>query len=450
MSWLLPPAVGVLLGFLLGVLVLARIARAFVLGRGSPVSRAAAEEAGSLGTQLIAMRAASVLPAEGTEAARRLQGVVAGIFRGVLGSRGTIYAVRNAVSRLVTNVASRGVGDTARQVGVESLLSEKVLAALGSERNRSAIAESAGGLVSREAGAAMDDEVIQGFTQVLESALPDLAEAVVRWLESPETRADLSVRGRELLPRIIEKLTDLQKLFLGAAQFDRRLNEKMPEIVDETVAALEKMARDPIQQARILGVFSDALRGWRSTLSEGGPGGTDRAQAGRERLAVGVSRLVDRALGRLSDPGRRKEVAARASAGLDQDPRRLGLFARETLGLRDQEVAEAMSDWLLRLLTGPEVADRLASGLVGSVLSRAHEQQDITLASALGVGNAAQAEVEALIRSRAPGLVHQALGRLMDAPTRRRGLGLALGALGAAAGLLAGVAADLLRAWGLA
>ncbi|HTO21498.1 MAG TPA: hypothetical protein VMQ10_03400 [Spirochaetia bacterium] len=394
------------------------------------------------------MTAASLLPAEGTDLARRLEGTVADVLTGVLGSRQTIYAVRNAVSTLVAGVAARSVGETARQLGMETLLSLNALPALAAPGSRAKVSAAAGRLVSERAGAAMDDRVISGFSDVVQSAVPDAAEAVVRWLRSEETRAYLAERGRELLPRIIGKLTDLQRLFLGAAQLDRRLNERMPEIVDETVAALEKMVRDPRQQDRVAGIVSDAARGWWDSLGVPGDGAAV-AQDRRQKLSRAASGLVDGLLARMEDPSERARLAARISARLLEDHRTLGAFARDTLGIREHDIVERTSDLVLRFLTSPDAARGAAARLLQLVLGRITEQPEITLGAALGLGDPARREVEETLRSVGAGLVQRTMPWMREGPSGR-GLDLLLGAFGAAVGLVAGAGADLLRAWGLA
>ena len=451
LHWALPPVAGAVLGFILGSLLLGRVTRAVLRGRFSRVGSASGPADGSpvsSDSGFLAMTAASLLPAEGTDLARRLEGTVADLLTGVLGSRETIYAVRNAVSTLVAGVAARSVGETARQLGMETFLSLNALPALAAPGSRAKVSAAAGRLVSERAGAAMDDRVISGFSDVVQSAVPDAAEAVVRWLRSEETRTYLAERGRELLPRIIGKLTDLQRLFLGAAQLDRRLNEKMPEIVDETVAALEKMVRDPRQQDRVAGVFSDAARGWRDSLGGLGEGGAV-AQDRRQKLSRAASGLVDGVLSRLEDPSERARLAARVSARLLEDHRTLGAFVRDTLGIREHDVVERTSDLVLRFLTSPDAARGAAARLLQLILGRMTEQPDITLGAALGLGDPARREVEETLRSVGAGLVQRTMPWMREGPSSR-GLDLLLGAFGAAVGLVAGAGADLLRAWGLA
>ena len=449
LPWLLPGACGTLIGFLLGAFVLGRAARAAIRGSRARIARTAAGSAGPLASHILAAKAAAVVPARGSPSARRVEEAIAGMLTGMLGSRGTIYAVRDAVGRLIGGLAARGVSDVARDLGIQRLLADKILAALAAEPNRRSIAAAAGAFVAAQAGSGVDDAVIRGLSGVVDSAVPQAADAVVRWLRSPETREDLSVRGRELLPRILEKLSDLQKLFLSAAQFDRRLNEKMPEIVDETVRALEKMVRDPRQQQRVAAVFEDAARGWRDSLlaDPAAPGRTQNEP--QQRLSDAVSSLVDRFLDRLGDPVEREALAARAGARLQDDRRLLGAFLREQAGLTEQDIVEAVSDRVLRVLTSPQTARTLAGHLYGLLLSRAGEDPDATIGSVLGIDEARREELEAMLGFAAPVLVERVLPGILDQRSSRRAMDLFLAACGAGLGLAVGLALSLLGAVGV-
>ena len=210
----------------------------------SAIARAATNGVEALTQWALSLRVGDLAPEKGSPAAASLERAIAESLKGVLGSRAVIYAVRDLVSQIVAGLAARKVSEVSKEIGLPGFLAGKLLPALSREDNRQAVARAAATLVAEQAGTALGDEVLREISGVFESYVPEAADALVRWLRSVETRAYLSERGRELLPRILEKLSDLQKLFISAGQFDRRLNEKMPEIVDDTIMAAEKMVRD--------------------------------------------------------------------------------------------------------------------------------------------------------------------------------------------------------------
>ncbi len=407
--------------------------------------KAAADRAGDVTSWLLSMPLAKILPARGSAGAKQMERVVAGAVARMLASRETIYAVRDIVSNTVRAVASRPVAEVSRELSIPEILSDRLLPAVSEERRRTAFAEASGQLVAGQAGLAINDEVVREVAGVVETALPSASEALVRWLESTETRTELSGRARELLPRILEKLTDLQKLVLTAGQFDRRLNEKMPEIVDEIVRTLEQMARDPRQQQRLVGVFSDAARGWRDSLLIAPAAGKPQGAA-REKLARAWSVLLGRLIGTLEDPEQRKRIAAVAAAALDNDRRTLGAFVRETLGIREEEAVERICAHVLGFLTRPETARELSERLVG--LLAPDGETAVTVRDALRLDSARASDVEESIHAALPSVVERALPAVGRAVAENRGLGRLLGLLGAGAGLGAGLVVIALKSLG--
>lgn len=75
---------------------------------------------------------------------------------------------------------------------------------------------------------------------------------VTEWLESESMRAQIEGRGRALLKRILEKLSALQRFFVVATQYDRTLDEKMPEIIDDALAAMKDAISDDLTRQKML------------------------------------------------------------------------------------------------------------------------------------------------------------------------------------------------------
>jgi hypothetical protein len=449
LPWLLPPALGALAGWLVGRFALPPLAARLVLRQRRSIVEAAAGRADAIGSWILSLPLARILPSRGSAAGEKLQAALAGALGGLLGSRETIYAVRDLVSGLVSGVSARPVSEVWKELALQDLLSDRVMQALSDEKRRKAIADASGALVARQAGMALSDELVGDLSTLVRTAMPQASDALVHWLESPETRADLSERGRELLPRILEKLSDLQKLFLSAGQFDRRLNEKMPEIVDETVRALEKMARDPAQQERIVGVFSDAARGWRDSLlvtPADRQGGENNA---RKALADVSAHVVERLLGTMEDPEQRRRIAGLAGAQMERDGRTLGAFARDTLGIREQDVTEMICDRVLRFLTSPSTAADLSRRVLELLVPGGSDPGRTTVAQALRIDAPGRKEFDASLRAAIPQAVETALPALTRAFTGSAPAVSVLGLLGAAAGLCAGLVVIAMKAFGI-
>ena len=88
-----------------------------------------------------------------------------------------------------------------------------------------------------------------------DAAYPMVVDAVHRFLMQDETRSELEIRGRVFLRDAMLRLSIMQRFFVSAANYDRTLAEKMPEIVDDLVASLEEALRDEKTRSR----FAEAV-----------------------------------------------------------------------------------------------------------------------------------------------------------------------------------------------
>ena len=92
-------------------------------------------------------------------------------------------------------------------------------------------------------------ELFEGREKFLSDRLPSAAEklypaftqAVLDFLRQQDIRRELESRGRIFLRNILLKLNTFQRLFLSAGQYDQKLEEKMPEIIDELVMSAENL-----------------------------------------------------------------------------------------------------------------------------------------------------------------------------------------------------------------
>ena len=448
-SWLLPPVCGAVVGGVLGFFLLGRLVFSRLSGSHSAAARAAANGVSDITSRGLALRAGDFLPARGSSAALSLESAIAGLLAGLLSSRSLIYTVRGLVSEVVSGLSKRIVSDVAKDLGLSSFLADRLLPALSSERSRRTIARDAGALLAEHAGAGFSDEVLHGFSGVFESYVPEAADAVMRWLRSEETRATLAERGRELLPHILGQLSDVQKLFISAGQFDRRLNEKMPDIIDETIAAVERIVRDPRQQARIVGQFEESTRGWRDSLraapAGAGAAGADGENTARAKLAASASSVVTSFLERVEDPAMRGTIAGLAGKGLLEDRRTVGAFAGEVFGISDSDIAELVSARVLAFLVRPETSKAVARQICGLLFSFAEEHAGASAGEMLGMDEQKKRSLDQALRARVPRLVEVLLPPAVEAIRRTMRPARSGAAIGAGMGLAIGLILDFLR-----
>ncbi|MDR1230916.1 MAG: DUF445 family protein [Spirochaetaceae bacterium] len=120
-------------------------------------------------------------------------------------------------------------------------------------REREVLAKSIGAMVARElltpeiirSRLEQDDvrqllmEVAAKLADKIDGYYPKLRAHLVQFLKKPETHRELEAFGHRFLSGVMQKLNPVQKLFASIANYDQKLTEKMPEIIDDLIENID-------------------------------------------------------------------------------------------------------------------------------------------------------------------------------------------------------------------
>ena len=176
-------------------------------------------------------------------------------------------AVSAAVSALgKKTIAELAGGDRAALVKlISARLSSALSTTLADSRAEESLAESLGRFVDslvkegKSLASVLPSGTVDGVKRIVEAAYPSLIDAALRYLARREVRAELESHGRVFLRDAILRLNVFQRFFLSAAQYDRTLDEQMPEILDDLILHLTGAARGEKGKARFVAAVGDAL-----------------------------------------------------------------------------------------------------------------------------------------------------------------------------------------------
>ena len=205
---------------------------------------------------------------------------------------------------------------------------------------------------------------IARLADLLPRSYQPILDSLVQFLRQPETRKELALHGRELIKKILNRLSLFQRLVVSAAQYDRNLNENMPAIVSDVVDSLERAGRSPDTMTRIVAVFRSKLAEW---------GETGVATLGKS-LSVDLAELADRAVTAGLELLGRQDVVDRASGSVIEFLERRSSDTMEelvtaTLGADGNEVKERVLSLVDRWLERPDAAPKIAE-YVSELISR--------------------------------------------------------------------------------
>ena len=433
LPWLAPPVLGALIGaavnaagvrILLGPGSRARMARSLgslVAGsvateqslRAAVNSPAARERiiraVSSLSDQLLSMPLAALAGKDRPSLQKSIEDTLAGVLQGLFSSRAMINSLRGVLSDLTASWSGRRTAEIIESLGMGAMITGRLLPFFANPARRDRLSQGLAAVLADKAGDILSDDVIAGLSVAAEPVLPLAAERLAAWLQTEDVRSLLAARGRELIPRILEKLNEFQRFLLSAAQYDKRLTEKMPEIVDDTVRTLQEVARDPAQQRKLLALAVDIVRDWRrSLLAEEGrsvPGGA------RASLKGGATTVLARALSTLEDPKAGAGLSHALLTGLFAPNQTLGGFLRESFDLQEPQIVDFLSERALRFLTAPSTARKAARALSEFVLRSLADSAETTIGAFLRVDGDRKRRLDSFLAERLVVLVD---GRLPE------------------------------------
>lgn len=317
-------------------------------------------------------------------------------------------SVRSLTAAGLHRLADLRLGQVLSGPQAASLVAERLLPSLAEPGNRRRLA----GWVQdwlkrkREAPAAspLPPGVSGALQELVRGFLPPLLDRLFDWLDSEDERRELAERGKLLLREAFARLNVLQKFLLTASQFDRRLEQRMPEIVTDALRALRgygqrEQTRESLSRAAVA-----ALELWRRQPAVGG--GAEAGPAGRAvegLLAVLEGEEVRRSLG--------AGVERLLGRWLD---RPLGELAKSALRLEEPEAAEWVSRRLLSYLARQETAEAVAAELVGFTRRFLRENQASSLRQLLRVDEGLQARAGAWLSVQLLRIVDQRLPALLE------------------------------------
>jgi len=326
-------------------------------------------------------------------------------------SRSFIHGVRSIIGRVIHSVGEKRVGELVGESEVGMVVVERLVPLVSRPESRGKIAEAVEAwLEQRRQGeehleSLVSAELTGVLADLLATLLPSLFDALFRWLDQEQVREQMNHRGKRLLRTVLEKLNMLQRFLISAGQFDRALEQKMPEIVEEAVVTLRSYAYEEQTLKGLKDVLERAFSRWR-----------DRPAA--ELFAQVPPGLAADLVGRFLERAGEEKTRRRIAAGID---RLLGKVADRTLGeiltrslrIPEQETVDYVSTKVLEFLSRKETSRAIATEVVSFSRRFMEEHQQNNIAELLHIEPALQkragaylaAQLIRIIDARLPGFI---------------------------------------------
>ena len=369
---------------------------------------------------LLDSRAAGLLPRPGAQPGP-LSRLVSGAWASLASSEAFRSALEEALRKALLDAGSmplsRFLGpELARELasivvgrgGVEALRARLRAALEAAYAEPGEGAASARGSPSPSIGSLLPAEAAEPLVRALAEGLYRAALPVLEhFLNSPEVKVEIGFYAKDVIRSAIGRLSLLQRFIVGAAQYERNLSEGMPETVDSLVEAAMALLREPAMAER---AAQAACRAYEKAQESS----FGRALAGLVARSTAEAAL-DAALDALAERG--PEVAERAAAlaGSKAGASLHGFLG--SFGLPAEELSARAAAAVSRALTtagGGSASRILGSSLAAFVEALGLGFGDASLAQAIGAGPGLRAELSSLLADRALAILAEEAGRIVE------------------------------------
>jgi uncharacterized membrane protein YheB (UPF0754 family) len=315
-----------------------------------------------------------------------------------------------AIEKAVSGVFSFSAGDLISSFPSEEDTGTSIaLAGSSSPQAREAAIRIIERLTDADAGSALHgmidrwfDERIAGHGPISEAFpldLPEMVDALFEifyptvvsglgdFLQRPEIRKELEFRGRFFIRDVVGKLSFIQRLFVTAAQYDRTLDEKMPEIVDGLIESIVETASDGLNERRFREAFRDSIEEWTrtdfSSFMEGQPTNM------RER----IHEAVDSIMASLGKGSNRERAITTVGGFIDSlRDKRLGTILA-LAGITEKALVTFILPRVLGAMKDPSVPARFSVKILEFVSRYATINKTRNFAQVFGIGDERRREI---------------------------------------------------------
>lgn len=105
----------------------------------------------------------------------------------------------------------------------------------------------------------LPDNIEPVVNNALLHLFPHLANALLSFLQEKDTREQLEKRGRGFMKDAILRMNVFQRFFISAAQYDKTLEERMPDIIDDLVKHIRRFLDEEDTPHRFSSTLSKKL-----------------------------------------------------------------------------------------------------------------------------------------------------------------------------------------------
>ena len=226
---------------------------------------------------------------------------------------------------------------------------------------------------------------------------------VIEWLESDSMRSQIESRGRVLLKKILDKLSALQRFFVLATQYDRTLDEKMPEIVNDVLATVKETVADEVTRSKMLTTIRENIDQLRERT-------IDEVNI-RFDVTARLAKALESVQNTIAEDPAGNSLKAVLRAIVNQlEHRSIESFLEHALTVED--AADYLSDLVLNSVQ--DSADRISKTAIENISEIIDKSGQTRIGSLLGITAEAKEKLDNSLSSMAEGALEDRVADILD------------------------------------
>ncbi len=230
---------------------------------------------------------------------------------------------------------------------------------------------------------------------------PVLTKALLDFLHLKTIRDQLESQGRLFLKDVLLRLNVFQRFFLSATQYDKTLTERMPEIIDDLVEKIDGI----LKSDETPNAFTEALsRAVKRLLALSPAEAAVSLGIDQQLIAASLNRLI---IWFVSDPSRQKKIAEVFLAKIDYYAGKpIALITEQLFSETYEETAKRISEAARKWITERKGISWLVETLI-------KEFGDRTLGQLTGLVGDEKARLDRFLANGALSLLNNNLGAML-------------------------------------
>lgn len=108
------------------------------------------------------------------------------------------------------------------------------------------------------------EALMHKMPELVDSIYDPTLNFIISWLNRPDVRREIAYRGKGVLRDVLDRLNIFQRFLVSAGQYDRTLEQRMPEIVGDLVLHVKRIGKDPQNRKRVIEAVMSGLENIRS------------------------------------------------------------------------------------------------------------------------------------------------------------------------------------------